>query len=379
MSRLFRAGYAFPSAPAHSPPRAGSGYNPPTSPGCIPGPLRTEFSAIAPRRAATFDAPARVSREGVARPFLKWAGGKTQLVPELVARAPRRIDTYFEPFIGGGAMFFALAGDPGLAPRRAVLNDANRELVTVYEVVRDEVERLVRRLQQIADPYLAADADGRAEAYYAERERAPQDRLDTAARFIFLNKTCFNGLYRVNRRGEFNVPHGRYLSPRILDESALRSASVALHGVAIHQGDFAEAVAEARAGDFVYFDPPFDPLSKTSSFTGYTEGAFDRREQTRLKFLFEDLTDRGVSAMLSNSSNEWILGAYQTDRRAFHVELIPARRAINSRGDRRGAIDEVVVTNYSPELSRRRLESAAADPSSSSAAPKPPRGTGSTK
>ena len=136
----------------------------------------------------------------------------------------------------------------------------------------------------------------------------------------------------MNRRGEFNVPHGKYAAPRILDEVALRAASVALRNVTILNTDFSEVPAEATPRDFVYFDPPFEPLSKTSSFTGYTEGAFDRREQARLKWLFEDLTDRGVPAMLSNSPAEWIVGAYEADRHGFHVERTPARRAINSRG-----------------------------------------------
>ena len=290
-------------------------------------------------------------------------------------------------------MFFALAGDPELAPRRAVLNDANRELVIVYEVVRDQVARLIARLGTIAEPYLAAGPEERAALYYAQRARTPDDRVDTAARFIFLNKTCFNGLYRVNRRGEFNVPHGRYLTPRILDEPALHAAAAALRGVEITTGDFEAVTTEARSGDFVYFDPPFEPLSKTSSFTGYTEGAFDRSQQVRLKWLFDELTDRGVAAMLSNSPAEWLVGVYEGERRGYHLERTPARRAINSRGDRRGVIDELIVTNYTPELSRGRLESSASSaPLSSSSsslssstssttgsAKKAARGTGKTK
>jgi len=276
-------------------------------------------------------------------------------------------------------MFFALAADRDLAPRRAVLNDANRTLMTVYEVVRDDLSRLLARLQALAAPYLAAGPEERAAIYYAERERTPDGRVDTAARFIFLNKTCFNGLYRVNRRGEFNVPHGRYVTPRVVDEPALRAASAALRGVTLLCGDFEEAAAEARAGDFVYFDPPFEPLSKTSSFTGYTSQAFDRREQLRLKWLLDSLTDRGVAAMVSNSyapGAEWLLGVYEGDGRKYAIEFTPARRAINSRGDRRGAIDELVITNYSPELSRRRLESAAPPAAEDGA---PPQGAGRTK
>jgi DNA adenine methylase len=303
--------------------------------------------------------------------------------------------------MGGAAMFFALTGDPDLAPRRAVLNDANRELVTVYEVVRDDVARLIARLEALSAPYLAAGPEERAELYYAQRARTPDDRVDTAARFIFLNKTCFNGLYRVNRRGEFNVPHGRYLMPRILDEANLRAASRALQGVEITQGDFAVVTEEARAGDFVYFDPPFEPLSKTSSFTGYTEGAFSRHEQVRLKWLFDALTRRGVAAMLSNSAADWLIGLYAGEEitlldaepgRApgYVIDRTPARRAINSRGDRRGVIDELIVTNYPRELSRGRLESSASSisaavsssgssPSARGAGAKAARGTGSTK
>ena len=348
---------------------------------------RTEPSAITPRRTSATTTPplhfVAQPREGGARPFLKWAGGKGQLVPELVARAPRHVDTYFEPFLGGGAMFFALAGDPDLAPRRAVLNDANHELATVYEVVRDHLPRLLARLDALATPYLAAGPDERAELYYAQRERTPDDAVDTAARFIFLNKTCFNGLYRVNRKGEFNVPHGRYLAPRILDTPTLRAASLALQGVRIENGDFEVVTTDAKAGDFVYLDPPFEPLSKTSSFTGYTEGAFDRHEQVRLKWLFDDLTDRGVAAMLSNSPAEWLVGVYEGERRGYQIDRTPARRAINSRGDRRGVIDELIVTNYAPELARGRLESSSSSASTSSPASssgtKAARGTGKTK
>ncbi|MEX2445880.1 MAG: Dam family site-specific DNA-(adenine-N6)-methyltransferase, partial [Dehalococcoidia bacterium] len=253
---------------------------------------------------------------------------------------------------GGGARYFARAADPASAPRRAVLNDLNRELITAYEVVRDEVDTLVARLAALAAPYLAAPPEERAARYYAERERTPEGRIDLAARFLFLNKTCFNGLYRVNRSGAFNVPHGRYQNPRILDETALRAASAALHGVELRCGDFEEATADATAGDFVYFDPPFEPLSKTSSFTGYTEGSFDRRMQVRLKWAIDDLTDRGVAVMLSNSPAEWLVGVYEGERRGYHLDRTPARRAINSRGDRRGAIDELIVTNYPPEQAR---------------------------
>lgn len=299
-----------------------------------------------------------------ARPFVKWAGGKTQLLDALIERAPREVDTYYETFLGGGAMFFRLMSDPDLAPRRAVLNDLNRDLVTVYEVVRDEAEHLIEHLGAVAERYLDADEDERATLYYEERSRRPEGPVDLAARFIFLNKTCFNGLYRVNRKGQFNVPHGRYRTPRILDEQALRDASAALRDVEITCADFGAALAAPRAGDFVYLDPPFEPLSKTSSFTGYTQGAFDRNEQRRLKLAVDDLTERGVRVMLSNSPQDYILGLYSADRGPFdgwryRLSQTPARRAINSRGDRRGVIDELIVLNYPPEVERRSLESSA--------------------
>ncbi len=323
----------------------------------------TEPSAIAARPLDDASAGAPCAEQVAPRPFLKWAGGKSQLLPELVARSPRRIETYYEPFLGGGAMFFALATDPELAPKRAVLNDLNRDLITVYEVVRDDVDALVARLSERAAQYLSASSEQRAELYYAERDRAPEDRVDLAARFIFLNKTCFNGLYRVNRRGEFNVPHGRYARPRIVDQPALQAASTVLQQVELTACDFAEVTAAARRSDFVYFDPPFEPLSKTSSFTGYTEGSFDRSQQQRLKWVMDDLTARGVPAMLSNSPQDYVLGLYSADRgelggTRYRIERTPARRAINSRGDRRGAIDELIVLNYPPEVEGGRIESA---------------------
>lgn len=285
----------------------------------------------------------------------------------MIARAPRAIETYYETFLGGGAMFFALLANPELAPKRAVLNDLNRDLVTVYEAVRDEVDALIGVLTGLSESYLAASDDRRSEFYYEQRSLRAGDPVERAARFIFLNKTCFNGLYRVNRRGEFNVPHGKYKTPRILDEPGLRAASDALHNVEVTSMDFGEALAAPGAGDFVYLDPPFEPLSKTSSFTGYTQGSFGREEQQRLKWAIDDLTERGARVMLSNSAQDYILGLYSADRGPFgkprragtryRLETTLARRAINSRGDRRGAIDELIALNYPADDERRALES----------------------
>jgi DNA adenine methylase len=277
------------------------------------------------------------------RPFLKWAGGKSQLLPALLERVPTGIDTYFEPFIGGGALFFALLADPERRPRRAVLNDLNLDLVTTYEAVRDAPEALIEALAPLAARYLDADAEAREAAYYELRAERPVDRLAVAARLLFLNKTCFNGLYRVNRRGEFNVPHGRYRNPHILDAEAIRAASAALQTVEVRHGDFEAACADARRGDFVYFDPPFHPLSPTSSFTSYTEHDFGRDEQIRLKRCIDGLTTRGVRVLVSNSPHPWVHGGYEFS--GYRVDQVPARRSINSRGSGRGPIPELVITN----------------------------------
>ena len=285
-----------------------------------------------------------------ARPFLKWAGGKQQLLPSLTAAAPPHFGRYIEPFLGGGALFFALTHRGDLSPRgrRALLADLNAELITAYTAVRDDLPALVARLKASERAYLEADSEARAALFYRVREETPASPLEVAARLIFLNKTCFNGLYRVNRSGRFNVPHGRYARPRILDVAALEAASAALQGVELRDADFEAACAGASSGDFVYLDPPFHPLSPTSSFTAYTQANFGRDDQLRLKWLLDDLTARGVLVMLSNSPHPWLEGLYEADRGRYHLARVPARRAINARGSGRGAIDELLVTNYPP-------------------------------
>lgn len=277
------------------------------------------------------------------RPFLKWAGGKAQLLPELLKRVPADIETYFEPFLGGGALLFALMADPARAPRRVVLNDLNSDLIATYTAVRDLPTRLGARLEALATEYAEADAAAREAMFYRIRAARPRAPLEVAARVIFLNKTCFNGLYRVNRKGEFNVPFGRYAAPRIHDAETLLAASVALQPAELRNGDFEAACADAQPGDFVYFDPPFHPLSPTSSFTSYTDASFGLAEQIRLKRCIDALTGRDVAVVLSNSPHPDIRGGYLLS--GYTVEQVPARRAINSRGDRRGPIGELIVTN----------------------------------
>jgi DNA adenine methylase len=271
------------------------------------------------------------------------------LLPWLLEATPERFGRYFEPFLGGGALFFALAGRD--APRGAVLSDANADLIATYAAVRDDLARLVRRLRGVERRYLAGSPEERAEYYYRVRDTAPRDRLGVAARFIFLNKTCFNGLYRVNRAGKFNVPHGRYAEPRVLDVEVLTAASRALAGVELRHADFEAVCTEAVAGDYVYFDPPFHPLSVTSSFTQYTSADFGWADQERLRACIDSLTKRGVHVVLSDSPHPRVVDLYESP--GYDVRRIPARRAINSKGGGRGPIDELLVTNE-PLRTRRR-------------------------
>jgi DNA adenine methylase len=272
--------------------------------------------------------------DGAPAPFLKWAGGKRQLLPRILALAPARIETYYEPFVGGGAVFFALAGERRFA--RALLGDANPELVNCYETVRDDVAGVIAELRKHRNTPAA---------YYRVRARDPK-RLSNAARaarVIYLNRCGYNGLYRVNSDGRFNVPFGRYASPNICDVPRLEAAARALTGVEIICGDFREVLAQQRPGgrDFVYLDPPYVPISPTASFTAYAQRAFGPEDQRRLAETLRALSRECVPALLSNS--------YCSDTRRLYTapELaygkVPARRAINSVGAGRGPVAEILV------------------------------------
>lgn len=276
------------------------------------------------------------------RPFLKWAGGKAKLAPEIVRSAPPTFRAYHEPFLGAGAVFFAL-GNTGIV-REAFLGDANADLIACYEAVRDDTDALIGTLEVLAADYRARDLEGRAALYYEKRSAAATTPLERAARFIFLNRTCYNGLYRVNRSGQFNVPHGRYKNPRIVDAEALRATAAALAGVELRAGDFEDACARAEPGDFVYLDPPYQPLSLTSNFTNYTRAAFDGAGQERLRDAFEELTVRGVAAMLSNSAHPVIKELYPDSK--YTTREVPMSRSINSVGSGRTAIPEYLITNF---------------------------------
>lgn len=276
----------------------------------------------------------------MARPFLKWAGGKTQLLPQLRAATPPHIQTYYEPFLGGGALFFALQREGRF--ERAVLSDSNAELIGVYAQVRDGVEELVEALAVHQRKYRAA-AD-RADYYYRIRGKRPTCGVGAAARLIFLNKTCFNGLYRVNSRGEFNVPHGSYVNPKICDADGLRAAAAALQGVELRTADFAEAMDAAHVGDFVYCDPPYVPLSETASFTSYTAADFGPAEQQRLAAVAAEARARGIDVLLSNSGHPEVAQLYQ--EAGFRLETVEAARAINSNGAERGAVREYLIQSF---------------------------------
>lgn len=269
---------------------------------------------------------------GPTRPFLKWAGGKSQLLPELLARVPR-FNRYFEPFIGGGALFFALR------PVDAVISDVNADLINAYQVVRNDVEPLIRSLamhryeQAYYYQVRAADREPRFTSWSPVRR---------ASRLIFLNRTCFNGLYRVNARGHFNVPFGRYQNPTIVDRETLRRCSLTLQDAEIKQASFLECEHEVKKGDFIYFDPPYVPLSASSSFTNYSAGGFNAEMQRELFKLCVRLHKRGVRFMLSNSSAPFVKQLYQR----FHIEEVFATRAINSKAGARGRIPELIIRNY---------------------------------
>jgi DNA adenine methylase len=263
-----------------------------------------------------------------AAPFLKWVGGKTSLLPELLRHVPDRLRRYHEPFVGGGALFFAVA------PRRAVLADNNAELVHCYLQVRDDVYRVLEALSRHV-----YDKD-----HYQNVRALDPLRLtpaQRAARFLYLNKTCFNGLWRVNRAGRFNVPIGRYRNPRFHDPDLLIAASESLQGVEILHAPFEEALAKAAPGDFVYLDPPYDPLSPTSSFASYTADGFTWEDQKRLSRCCIALNRRGVRFLLSNSATGRVRELY----RGFEQRLVRAPRFINSKGDSRGRVDELLVFN----------------------------------
>mgnify|MGYP000218468450 FL=1 len=271
------------------------------------------------------------------QPFTKWTGGKRQLLGELRSYMPETYGRYFEPFVGGGALFF------DLAPEQAVINDFNEELINAYRQIKNNPAELINLLikhkeNNSKDYYLAlrsADRDGRI---------SRMTGVERAARILYMLRVDFNGLYRVNSKNQFNVPYGRYKNPKIVDVDLLYQISEYLNenDIEILQTDFAEAVKDAQTGDFVYFDPPYIPLNETSSFTSYTHEGFSYEEQIRLRNTFKELTERGVYAMLSNSSSPLVEELYKD----FNIYFVEAQRTNGAKSSSRGKISEIIVTNY---------------------------------
>ncbi len=273
------------------------------------------------------------------KPFVKWVGGKRQLLAQFRSMnlyPPEKFDPktgrYFEPFVGGGAVFF------DLLPEKAFLSDLNNDLVITYNVIKNDVEKLISSLKKHKtdkEYFLTIRAQNSNEI----------SNLEVASRFIFLNRTCFNGMYRVNSKGGFNVPFGKYTNPLICDEQNLRKVSGALKEVEIKKQDYKEVLKKVKKGDFVYFDPPYYPVSKTASFTSYTSESFLDKEQTELRDTFAELSKRGCFVMLSNSDTPFINKIY-SEIKGARITKVRAGRAINSDASKRGKITEVLVTNY---------------------------------
>jgi len=266
-------------------------------------------------------------------PFLKWAGGKRQLLPQMEAHFPKHYNRYIEPFIGGGAVFFHLL------PENSIVSDNNPDLINCYKVIKEDVEGLIKSLKKHVYEKI----------YYYEIRALDRDvkkfadlsNVEKASRSIFLNKTGYNGLYRVNSKGLFNVPFGRHKNPKICDETNLRNVSQALKKVEISLGSFEICLDFAEKDDFIYFDPPYFPLSDTALFTSYTKNSFDKSSQIKLFEVFKELNRRGCNLMLSNSYTEFILDLYKD----FKIITLKAKRNINSNSQKRGLINEVLILN----------------------------------
>lgn len=266
---------------------------------------------------------------GRIKPPIKWAGGKTQLLSQLRPLYPKRFNLYLEPFVGGGAVFFNLQPDDG------VLIDSNFELINFYQVVKNNLDEILQDLEKHKNEK---------DYYYKIRSLDPEQMgsIERASRFLFLNKTCFNGLWRVNKKGKFNVPFGRYKSPNFRDEENLSLVNIALQNAEIICDDFSTVMEYTVPGAFVYLDPPYHPLSSTANFTSYTKDSFGEEDQRRLAKVFRELDAKNCNVMLSNSDTKFIRGLYKD----YDIRVVFARRMINSKGTKRGPIKELVVRNY---------------------------------
>lgn len=274
------------------------------------------------------------------KPFLKWVGGKGKVVPQLTEIFPDNFNNYYEPFVGGGAVYFALNA------KTATINDINKSLVGTYINIRDDLGEVISELKLIEAEYLGRTLDEQKDIFYKYRDEYNSVNDKASVRksvlLIFLNKTCFNGMYRENRKGGYNVPFGRHHNPTICDEKNLKAVSLKLQQTSILSGSYKEAVKDAKKGDFVYFDPPYYPLNPTSSFTSYSEDDFTEKDQIELKEAFDELTARGCKVALSNSDTPFIKNLYKD----YRQEKVYVGRSINATGTGRGKISELVVVNY---------------------------------
>ena len=290
-----------------------------------------------------------------AKPFVKWVGGKTQLLDDIKKTLPHNLSqikdvTYIEPFVGGGAvLFWILQEYPNIT--RAIINDINEELICTYRVIKSDVENLILELTRIQTEYLALDEIARKDYFLSLRERYNEKNnsdIETAALFIFLNRTCFNGLYRVNSKGKFNVPHGRYTNPKICDEETLRADSAVLQRVEILCGDFSQTGKYADDNVLYYFDPPYRPLTDTSAFTSYAKEGFDDTEQMRLRDFCEQISKHKSLFVASNSDPQNVDNEdnfFDHLYKRFSIKRVSAARMINSKGNGRGAISEIMISN----------------------------------
>jgi DNA adenine methylase len=289
------------------------------------------------------------------KPVVKWAGGKGQLISTIADYLPlelkeNKIEKYIEPFVGGGAVLFYLLQNYDF--KKIVINDLNRDLINLYKIIRDDVEKLIKELNKISDVYLDLNEENKKKYYYDIRREFNQGELDfvvKGAYFIFLNKTCFNGLYRVNSKGDFNVPHGKYKNPKILDRENLLNLSKALQQITILNKDFEEIEEEVDEKTFVYFDPPYRPLNSTSSFTSYNSNDFNDSEQIRLANFFKKLDSKGAKLMLSNSdpkNTDLNDNFFDELYKGYKILRVKANRNINSDKGGRGKINELLILNY---------------------------------
>ncbi len=280
---------------------------------------------------------AQIKKNRLVAPFVKWVGGKRQIMSSITKLMPKNIKeyTYIEPFVGGGAVLFQLQ------PKNGVINDFNKELINTYQVIKNNIDELIEDLKTHKNT---------SDYFYDIRSLDREDdfeklsKVKRASRVLYLNKTCFNGLYRVNNAGEFNAPFGHYKNPNIVNEPTLKAVSNYLNSnnIKILTGDYSEALKLADENSFVYLDPPYHPISEGSNFTGYVQGGFNMYDQVDLRVACDELNKKGIKFLLSNSASPFILDQYED----YNIEIVKAKRAINSNGSKRGDVDEVLIRNY---------------------------------